>query len=495
MAMQSIKSMSLKRKLIMIMMATSCTAIILMALLVMVNQAINSQRTIQQQLITLADVLGSRSTGAITFDDQATGKEILSALAAKPHIIYAVIERVEGGSFAEFGDQSVATEVLLLPLTDDSSPLWNNLLANKIHVARDIYLEMERIGRIRIVSSLEQLEDDLINYMLLLAVIACICFVITFLICTRLQKVVSEPIVSLQNAMSLVSENKDYSLRVENKQDNELGVLVEGFNHMLQQIQMRDMQLARHSINLEKTIVTRTLELDQENQKRILWLETMAKFLRHELKNSSVGIKTSLDLIERRSLEKKKVDIYLARARKSMASMNALLQSAGNASNLEAILYKEQHHCLDLSAVMLEHLDSYLAVYPDCVFKVDCQPDIWVLGNELRLQQLLDKLIANAVEHSDSLSTAIEVCLQLNAGKAQLFVKNIGAKLPKDKKAMFDLFVSLRTSERKTDENFGLGLYIVKLIAESHAGQVNAYDLSGETGAVFELTLPIVAAE
>ncbi len=56
---------------------------------------------------------------------------------------------------------------------------------------------------------------------------------------------------------------------------------------------------------------------------------------------------------------------------------------------------------------------------------------------------------------------------------------------------MFDLFVSLRTPSRKTDDNFGLGLYIVKLITESHGGQVNAYDLNDETGAVFEVTLPL----
>ena len=72
------KSLSIKRKLMLIMMITSGTTIFLMAFFVVVNQAINSQHAIQQQLVILADVLGSRSTGALSFDDPATGTEILS---------------------------------------------------------------------------------------------------------------------------------------------------------------------------------------------------------------------------------------------------------------------------------------------------------------------------------------------------------------------------------------------------------------------------------
>ena len=107
---------------------------------------------------------------------------------------------------------------------------------------------------------------------------------------------------------------------------------------------------------------------------------------------------------------------------------------------------------------------------------VDCQRGIIVLGNEIRRKQLLDKLISNAIEHSDG-AAPIEVSVKQREGKALLIVKNKGDALPKDKQTMFNLFVSLRTPERKTDENFGLGLYIVKLIAESHGGHVDAHDL------------------
>lgn len=479
------------------MLATSCTAIILMACLVVINQAINSQRTVQQQLIILADALGSRSTGALTFNDPATGAEILNALSLKSDIIYAVIEHANGDFFAAFGNESALInpfEFNSLQTTVDSTFLWDDFFSNEILVARDIYLESEQIGTIRIVSTLDELKTDLRNYMFLVAAISVITFAITFFICTRLQKIVSDPILNLHKAMDTVSQNKDYSLRVENNEENELGALVDEFNHMLEQVQVRDNKLAKYSTHLENIIKTRTLQLTDANEKRILWLETMARFLRHELKNSSVGIKTSLDLIERRSTDKQKVDIYLARARKSMANMNALLQSAGDASNLEANLYKEECKHLDFSSTVRSHMETYSSIYPGISMIVDCQPGVFVLGNDARLNQLLDKLISNAVEHSDP-NTPIAVSVKQHLGNAELIVKNKGVALPKNKKTMFELFVSLRTSDRKTDDNFGLGLYIVKLIAESHGGQVKAYDLNNATGAVFEVRLPIANAE
>lgn len=486
------KTMSIKHKLILIMMTTSSTAIFLMALIVIINQAINSQRTIQQQLVTLADVLGSRSTGALTFDDPATGTEILNALALKSNVIYAVIEHANGKCFASFGLTSICNKSLelnSLQLTTPSISLGTTLFSNEIHVVRNIYLENELIGTIHIVSSLSELYNDLLNYMFLLILFSLFCFVISFLVCTRLQKLISDPILNLQTTMDCVSENKDYSLRVKNSEENELGNLVNGFNHMLEQIQIRDNKLAENSLYLKKVVATRTSQLTDANEKRILWLESMARFLKHELKNSSVGIKTSLDLIERHPTEKQKVEVYLARARKSMGNMNALLQSAGDASNLEANLYKEQQQDLDFGAIIMSHMESYTLIYPDISMNVDCQPEMIVLGNEIRLTQLLDKLISNAVEHCNH-DKSIEVSVRQHQEKVQLIVINKGDALPKNKSMMFELFVSSKTAERKTKDNFGLGLYIVKLIAESHGGQVAAYDLKTETGAVFEVTLP-----
>jgi len=236
------------------------------------------------------------------------------------------------------------------------------LIPDEIGIARDIRLARERIGTIRIVSSLERFKVDLIRYLILVVAIAMLSGLAAFLICSRLNTLVSDPILRLRKAIQTVSEKRDYSVRVDTSAKDESGVLAAGFNHMLDRIQSYDTELASRSLRLEKEVAVRTLELTASNRKRILWLETMARFLRHELKNSTVGVKTSLDLIERRSLRNQPIDVYLARARKSMANMNTLLTSVGDASTLEATLYQEHRARLDFSALIRYEIDQYRSI-------------------------------------------------------------------------------------------------------------------------------------
>jgi len=492
--MNSVRRFSIKNKLMLIMMTTSSAAIILMGAALLLQEAISGQRSIQQQLTILADVIGSGSIDAITANDSAAAQERLDALAVERDIVYAAIERDDGSIVAEIGEPpgSALEPKGVRMLGGDEGLLSYVLIPDEIGIARSIRLAQERIGTIRIVSSLERFKTGLVQFLTLVIVIAMLSGLAACLLCSRLNKLVSDPILRLRQAMQTVSEKRDYSVRVDTNAKDESGVLAAGFNHMLDRIQSYDTELAIRSSRLEKEVAARTLELTASNRKRIVWLETMARFLRHELKNSTVGVKTSLDLIERRASRNQPIDVYLGRARKSMANMNTLLTSAGDASTLEATLYQEPRHRLDLSALIRYEIDQYRSIYPETTVIADCQDEIFVLGNDSRLVQMLDKLVSNAVEHADD-RTPVTVSLKKPGNEAQLMVSNEGVALPKDKERLFDLFVSLRSPERKTGDNCGLGLYIVRLVAESHAGYLESRDIGGgRVGAVFTVTLPAV---
>lgn len=290
--------------------------------------------------------------------------------------------------------------------------------------------------------------------------------------------------------MDTVSTQQDYSVRVGGRADDELGALIVGFNGMLRQIQLRDVELARHSANLEAEVAARTNELSEATRKQILWLQTLARFLRHELKNATVGVRTSLELIDRRTRDRG-IDVYVQRARKSMHYMNTLLESVGNASSLEASIYQDARSRVDLSELISACMEEYRSSYSANRFVVKCGAGIAILGNKDRLRQMLDKLVSNAVEHSKP-ETPIIISLEQRENQAMLSIINEGAKMPEDKERIFELFVSMRDSKHRRNENLGLGLYIVKLVAESHGGQVEARDLEDKEGAIFSVMLPIM---
>jgi signal transduction histidine kinase len=316
------------------------------------------------------------------------------------------------------------------------------------------------------------------------------CFTLSLIVSTRLHRLISLPILNLQKVTSRVSESDDYSVRIPNQSSDELGHFINSFNAMLEQIEIRDQQLAKYSRHLEGLVDERTDELVEANNRRILWLENMAKFLKHELKNASIGVKSSLALIERRS-QQPGINTYLERAKKSLNYMNILLTSVSNASSLEAMIYKEPLKPLNLGLIVKSQLDEYRLSYPQYRFIGDIDQQLTVLGNEDRLRQLLDNLVNNAIEHSH-LDTPITINLLKIGSMAELSVSNEGVKLPEDKDKIFDLFVSLRDAGHWKSDNLGLGLYLVKLITEGHEGSVQADDLTGKEGAIFTVKIPAV---
>ncbi|MGI0025831.1 MAG: HAMP domain-containing sensor histidine kinase, partial [Nitrososphaera sp.] len=280
----------------------------------------------------------------------------------------------------------------------------------------------------------------------------------------------------------------DYSVRAETRADDELGVLIDGFNQMLQQIEGRDAELASYRADLEAEDTVRTNELEQATRKRISWLQTLARFLRHELKNATVGIRTSLELIDRRTQDRS-IDVYLHRARKSIDFMNAVLENVGNASSLEASIHQDVRGRMDLSGLLTACLDEYRSSYSEHEFVLRCSPGITILGKDDRVRQMLDNLISNGIEHSKP-GTPVIISLERRDGHAVLSVSNEGPKLPEDKDSLFDLYVSMRDPKYKRQEHLGLGLYIVKLVVESHGGQVQARNLEAKEGVTFTVILP-----
>lgn len=233
-----------------------------------------------------------------------------------------------------------------------------------------------------------------------------------------------------------------------------------------------------------------TLDLEDQRlaaeQRRIVWLENLARFLRHELKNPLIGIATSLELIQRRC-PTEAIGAYLERARSSLAFMQHLLDGVGKVSSLEAAIHGASRQRLDLTALVRERSQDYRAMYPDRGLEQQGTEAAFITGNPDRLRQMLDKLIANAMEHTRP-DSPVRIGVERAAERVRLVICDHGDPLPADRERIFELFVS----ERPREGNLGLGLYVVRLIAELHGGKVWATEPADGPGAVFTVELPLL---
>src|SRR5690606_14934063 len=108
------------------------------------------------------------------------------------------------------------------------------------------------------------------------------------------------------------------------------------------------------------------------------------------------------------------------------------------------------------------------------------------------LVQMLDKLVDNAADFCPK-DGLVELGLYRNGNDVIITVRNEGPPLPSHMHGqLFDSMVSVRDKGASEEEghHLGLGLYIVRLIADFHRGEVQGYNVPDKSGVIFEIRLP-----
>lgn len=222
------------------------------------------------------------------------------------------------------------------------------------------------------------------------------------------------------------------------------------------------------------------------------YLETMAGKLSHELRTPITIVRSSLDNLEAGPPDAER-QLYLQRAHEGVARLNGILTRMSEATHLEQTIQQEPAKPYVPAQVVTACVEGYRLAHAQQRFDFDCDPaaaQARVSGSAELLAQLLDKLVDNALDFVRP-RTAIRITLAMEKSRLVLGVANEGPRLPQDMRAqLFESMVSLRQG-KDPQPHLGLGLYIVRLIAEYHGGHVEVSDLADREGVVFRVILPL----
>ncbi|MEM9384182.1 MAG: ATP-binding protein [Pseudomonadota bacterium] len=232
------------------------------------------------------------------------------------------------------------------------------------------------------------------------------------------------------------------------------------------------------------------------------YLKTLAQKLSHELRTPLTIVQSSLENLDgEHSVETQE---YLTRAAAGTRRLGAILKAMSEATRLEQSLETVEFERFDLRTLVMGMHAGYGTAYPDATFGLRLPVHTATSplnGAPELIAQLLDKLVDNAVSFSPQ-AKLIELALEETADTYRLIVRNEGPPLPRDMQArLFDSMVSVREggSRRIDDErddgspHLGLGLYVVRLVAQLHGGRVDASNVDQPLGAVFRVSLPKAA--
>ena len=217
------------------------------------------------------------------------------------------------------------------------------------------------------------------------------------------------------------------------------------------------------------------------------YLRTLASKLSHELRTPLTIVNSSLENLEHEKLSAEARQ-YTARARDGAARLHNILRAMSEASRVEELMEHSEPEEFDLHDALREATAAYADTWTERQFRFDSQIDEGLLtGSPEMIMQLLDKLIDNAIAFSKP-KDDIVIALERDESHYEFSVSNPGPPLPERMRSqLFDSMVSIR-QDGDTDNHLGLGLYIAKLIAEGHGGEINANNTAD--GVSFCVRLP-----
>ncbi len=221
--------------------------------------------------------------------------------------------------------------------------------------------------------------------------------------------------------------------------------------------------------------------------------ETMASRLSHELRTPVAVVRSSLENLAASTLPDD-ARVYMTRAQEGLARLTQILTRMTEAARLEQSLSDVEMECFDLVAVVAGCVGGYRLAYPQAKLRFDAPAAaIEIRGAPDLIAQMLDKLAANAVEFA--CGAPVDIRLERDVDTVRLAVANEGPPLPADMRdRLFESMVSVRTGGDAVLPHLGLGLYIVRMIAQFHGGSVHADNRAEGDGVLFTVTLPLAAA-
>ncbi len=221
------------------------------------------------------------------------------------------------------------------------------------------------------------------------------------------------------------------------------------------------------------------------------YLENMSSRLSHELRTPVTVVRSSIENLGSTD-NAEESQVYIKRAEEGISRLNLILTNMSEATRLEQMLQTSEKEIIDLAEVVKGCVEGYRLAYPDSNFTLDIGGySIFVKGVPEYVAQLLDKLIANAVEFSHAEQPIIVNC-RVVRDQAVVRISNSGPYLPQEMKdRIFESMVSVRPHQKQKQPHLGMGLHIARLITDFHNGQIRADNREDAEGVTITVSIPL----
>jgi signal transduction histidine kinase/CheY-like chemotaxis protein len=477
------------RKLALLVAANTLVALVLITLVFATGAAIKAYHDTEEQLNTLAGVIGENSRAALAFGDESAATATLAALQAEPRIAAARLVTPQGTVLARYLPPKAQ-----LPQVHDAAILFLPL-PTRISLAHTVLDQGQPAGYLEIDADITHVWLDLLHGLAIAMSIALLLTGVALFFGLRLSEWLIAPIRDLTRTTRRISRDKDYRVRANKTSNDEIGALVDDFNHMLEEISARDMALQAEQQSLEVRVVERTAQLrqakdeaEQANAAKSEFLSRMSHELRTPL-NAVIGFGQLLEIADDPPLSPQQADNVreiLKAGRYLLEQVNEVLDLA----RIESGRIELRTGPVPLAALANEcisHLHP-LTQQHHVSINLTIAPDQVVLADASRLKQVMINLLSNAIKYNRQ-GGRVAITAYPSADNFRVVVEDTGRGIaPASIQRLFHPFERLESSYEGI-EGTGIGLALVKHLIEAMGGEIGVDSTPG-MGSRFWFDLP-----
>ena len=192
----------------------------------------------------------------------------------------------------------------------------------------------------------------------------------------------------------------------------------------------------------------------------------------HELKTPIAVAQLNLETLQKRQLDEDKRQMLISNTLQEANRLNSLCNNILFAAQLDAGAYASNKQEINLSDLLEGCVDSFKNRFPARVIEEKINESIYIIGEPLLLQMLVNNLIDNANKYANK-GTPITISLDQKNNQVEFSVADLGEGLAEEeKKKVFEKFYRVGEENTRKTKGTGLGLYLCKKIVQGHSGKI-----------------------
>lgn len=451
-----LSDISIRSKLILMQMFTSVLVLGVFFEIFIISDLNSYKKRKANNMISLAQVIGTNSASTLRFFDNVAAKDILAELRNDvPDVTHAAILDSNGKIFTTYQKLGVTDTLTIPAILKGKDYVYTN---DKLFVKNDIISSNDFVGRVFLEVELTELKEIKEYDYRLATVLFLIGIGFSFLVAIIMQTYISRRLVRLSDVMAEVSQTGDYSRTIVDNGKDEISILSKVFNNLMQQV--------------------------RENQRR---KDEFIGIASHELKTPLTSIKGYMELlksVEDRDPQKQ----FTQKALEGVIKLEKLIKDLLDVSKIQTGQLELSKSKFDMDKLLDETISSFHMVSKTHRVIRENRENALLIADRQRIEQVLQNLLSNAIKYSPGENTVV-VSIKKSETELIIKVRDFGIGVAEEERSnIFERFYRSKDSSVHIS-GFGLGLYICSDIIKRHEGKMW---MTGEKkGSSFYFSLPL----